>query len=395
MKAFKEYQTSQNTDNTYNIQGVEIFRLGNHKGFDYSEDWGQATVANHADLQQQGYRPSVIIGHNAPGGEEKPSKGFLENVRLDGNVMVADITHVHPETFESLRKKEYPHRSVEFVNPKDHRFSALALLGGTSPYHKLPVMEVFSETVSPEDGKTWLHFDGVNLELQMDTDKKLGGLREVFWRMMEAVENILRGDDSDADKHKDVKAVLEDGTNLLNNAANNFKEGDDMPDNQFNEAAYSAQFKEKYGYTPDEAAERAKAADASMRKFREEQRNKDIKTFCAAQKTAGLSPAIADESLLNFLACLDDETDHQFSDGKSTVLAAAKRLVEGIVTAAKGGNLLVPFKEETETPDNDGNPNLSAFAEDENRAAIHQKALAKMKENSKLTYGEAVELVVS
>jgi len=394
MKAFKEYPTTQNDDSTYNIQGVEIFRLGKHKGFNYSDDWGKATVANHADLQENGYRPSVIIGHNQPGGEEKPSRGFLENIRLNGDVMIADITNIHPETFESLRKKEYPHRSVEFVNPQDHRFSALALLGGTSPYHKLPVMEVFSETVSPEDGKTWLHFDGVNLELQIDADKKLSGIREIFWRMMENIEKILRGDDADADKSENIKAVLNDGTNLLSDAANKFKENK-MSEVQFDQAAYTAQFQATHGMTPEEAARRATAADDRMAQFREKQRKEDIQAFCDALKKDGIAPALVDESLQQFLECLDAETDHQFSDGKTNQLAAAKKLVETLVAAAKDDKLLVPFDEKADTPKDKGNPNQKAFSEDTERAELHEAALGKMKENPKLTYNEAIKLVVA
>ena len=138
-KQFKAYQTSSNNDGTINIHDVEIFKLGRHKGFDYDEDWSQKAINNFNSQKADGFFPSVIIGHN-DGKEEKPARGFMDNLKLDGDIVKSDIVKIPQDIFKNLKERQFPHRSVE-INPDDARFTALALLGSTSPYHKLPIME--------------------------------------------------------------------------------------------------------------------------------------------------------------------------------------------------------------------------------------------------------------
>jgi len=170
MKQFKQYAHDANEDGSINVRDLDIFRLGRHKGFSYTKEWAGDAIGNFEKEKKDGFFPSVIIGHNKEGqAEEKPARGFLDNMKLVGNDIVADLVKIPSRVFEELKTRAYPHRSVE-VNPDKKRISALALLGGTTPFHKLPIMEFLDET--DEDAVVIDH----ELFAQVDMD----ALREKF-----------------------------------------------------------------------------------------------------------------------------------------------------------------------------------------------------------------------
>ena len=180
----EQYKTTlDKASNKHTIHTLPIFKLGRHKGFHYTKDWAGKAINNHAGLAKDGFFPSVIIGHN-DGKSEKPSKGLLKNFKLNGDTIYVDIAGISPKTFETLKDGDYPHRSVE-VNPKGNRFTALALLGGTTPYHKLPVMEIFGEN----DQTEVIEFAQIDIAGEVEIKKQ--------WRMLsdtiEAVRSALSG----------------------------------------------------------------------------------------------------------------------------------------------------------------------------------------------------------
>lgn len=400
MPPFKEYQTSQNDDGTLNIHGVEIFRLGTHKGFTYDSEWAEKAIATHQKLQAEGFQPSVIIGHNEPGqAEEKPAKGFFRDLKIDGELILADLVGIQPDTYEALKRKEYPHRSVELINPEENRFSALALLGGTSPYHKLPVLEVFQE--HPE--ATWVHFQGVDLQVQMDRDDKLSKVREVYWKMMEAVDRIAYDQDmTDDDKVTEIKAILSQGVEMMQTEVETFKEEQTMPpikdEKQFTEE-YTRKFAEEHGITPEEAVKRAKAAEESLAKEREEKRIAGIAAFGETLKQGGLAPKFADR-VVGLLTAMPADTTVKFADGATQPgVDAIKALFTDMVDAGKKNELGVPFGETTAKPAENATLKLGVSEDSEDpmadRKAVHEKARELMRQEPKLSYNEALNRVIS
>ncbi len=346
MQHFKQYKTSKNDDGTINVHDLEIFKLGKHRGFEYDDEWADAAVAYHAEKEASGNLPSVIIGHNN-GKEEKPSKGFLSKIRKNGDTIVANITKINPETFESLKKREFPHRSVE-VNPQERRFTALALLGGTPPYHKLPVME-FGDT----DGCEVIEFADTDLAIQMDRDGKLSKIRDIFWRMMDALESIIRdGESSDPEKETEIKDVLEQGTSMLKNESENYQEGmmsEEIKLTEEHSKLYAAKFAETHGMTPDEAAEKIRKfeeeAAARVEKFRETQ----IKSFAAKLKdTFKVAPAIVDEVIVPLMSAFSESAVVKFGeDDEKTGVLAFEDAITRIFEADLKSKLYVDLDEHT------------------------------------------------
>lgn len=126
---------------TYDVQGeymtirnVDIMELEEDaKGINMNRDWANEVIATHETRKEKsGYLPTVFLGHNDDN-TEKPAIGRLDNLRLIGNKIYADIIRIKNELKEKIIN-EYPNRSVEIIN---NAISGLALLGSNSPYFKL------------------------------------------------------------------------------------------------------------------------------------------------------------------------------------------------------------------------------------------------------------------
>lgn len=392
MQHFKQYATTSNDDGTINVHDLEIFKLGKHKGFDYSADWAQKAIAKHQQLATaDNYYPSVIIGHN-DGLQEKPSKGLLDNFQLDGEVIKADIKNIHPETFESLKKREYPHRSVE-VNPDDYRFTALALLGGTPPYHKLPVMEFGAD----EDSEV-IEFEEIDLVASVELDDKLEKFRKIFWKMMDMINNLIHeNNEGETDKTKQIKSVLQQGAGMINEEVNNFQEGKGMPDKitltDEHSKLYAQQFAEKNGMTPEEAFAEVQRMKDEQQKTAAANREQRIAAFSENLKTKyGVSPKVADEMVKPFLQSVPADSAVKFSE--KTGLEAVENMFTAIFEAAQGKTLLADTSErahgeEFQNPGESQNLNFSD-ADAEARTALHNKALKMVETGEAKDYMEAI-----
>lgn len=139
MTSLSKYKIEREDDGTYTIKDVPIFETHDNRGFDCNEKWLADAIGNFEKERANGHRPVVILGHNVKGAEEKKAKGFLDNLRLKGKKLYADITKVTKALKEDIVQNAYPSRSVEIL-PNSKKILALALLGGTAPFFSLPQM---------------------------------------------------------------------------------------------------------------------------------------------------------------------------------------------------------------------------------------------------------------
>ena len=401
MKKFQQFETSVNDDGSVNILKVPIFKMGKHKGTDFNDDLVDEIIGNHQYLKaEDDYLPSVIIGHNDDSGE-KEAEGFLDNLLKEEGIVYADIVKVPEETFsDSLKKRKYPHRSVEY-NPAKKVFSALALLGGTAPHHKLPIMEFAND-----DQHLRIDFAEVDLETAIKQDDKLRKIRDLWWKMMEFIDKVLYDNDKDeATKEKEIKSLLEQGTNLLGTEAKNYREDNPMSTNFSEEDKkkfldeQNAQFKEKYGISPEEAVTLNKKFKEDQEKAISAARAEAIKNFAEKLKDPNGSRLVAslvDEMIVPFMESLPAETQplkFKEDDNETEVsqIDFFQNLVDKMVSFAAEGKLQVAFEEQTKhgAPEKttifDGMPNMS-----QDNLAIHKKAVAFQEENPQLSYFDAV-----
>lgn len=381
---FKQYKTSVNEDDSVNIHDVEIFKLGNHKGFDFSKDWATKAVENFNTEKQGDFLPSVIIGHNEPGQtEEKPAKGFMDNLRVESDTVITDITKIPPTTFESIKNREYPHRSVE-VNPQKATFTALALLGGTRPYHKLPIMEFHEDA-----DHMVLEFETPDLKKAIQMDQKYKNVFDIIRKIRDMISNIRWDPEmKEADKNKGTKSVLKQASTILSTESKKFNQEDKTM--QFNSEQLAEaktltdqQFKDKYGVTPEEMA-------TQYNQFQEDQKAEKLQAFKESitgfveklKKDLHVAPKFADK-LARFLETQTAESQPviKFLEDDKEVEKPAVEFFQDVITAvfeeaAKGpeSQLFVPTKEMEQVEFADSN-----LAEDD-REKIHNKAVKQANE---------------
>ena len=90
------------------INGVHIFKTGTWNGKKYStRDLDDMVKA----AKEMGYKPPVTLGHDA--GADAPAYGFVDNVRREGDVLLADFTDVPDDLVAQIKDRRYDQVSSE------------------------------------------------------------------------------------------------------------------------------------------------------------------------------------------------------------------------------------------------------------------------------------------
>jgi len=183
----------------YSIKGVPIFEAGKWKGgkLDYPLERLTQIVASANELKDR-IKPYIYLGH----GDEKqmqkfvgqPNVGILQNIRLIGDRIVADLTDMPKKVYEIFKNKGFRRWSVEIakdwkdsVTGKLHEriLSGLALLGAEHP-----AVNPLPDTI---DGYTALYYSD-----KLEFDYLEADIKEV-------------GDDSKLDVNLDLNIVTDKG----------------------------------------------------------------------------------------------------------------------------------------------------------------------------------------
>lgn len=132
--------TDEHGGKTYTIRGVEIFAAGTHNGRTY-------TTADLVDIidgtKRAGIEPPLKDGHHKDKGA--PALGWVENLRLVGNKILADFVDLHEMVYTAIKERRYDKVSAEiYVNlplpdgktTVKYALRAVALLGAEIPVVK-------------------------------------------------------------------------------------------------------------------------------------------------------------------------------------------------------------------------------------------------------------------
>lgn len=416
---FKEFKTEKNEDGSYNVLSVPIFELGSHKGEKYDDDWFQKTKELHEKQEKADYMPGVIIGHN-DGKEEKPVIGFLKNLQLKGKTVLADIVKIAETAFNDIKDRKYPHRSVEIWKGKPG-ITALALLGGTPPYFKLPILEVAFQEQFHQDGEhDILNFELVGQELQWDTtileqaksEEKLSFLRRIWGIVSDRMWQILHSGKDVKDIQEKVGEVLNEGTEAINKEMGKskvIKNEEEPMDPKVNfteeqleqakkdaareaETKFREDFKTKHGNYPEDLVQQQKDNAIKARKD-------GIKAFCEKLKTTVrdgrvLAPAVVDDIIQPFLNGGDTI---KFQDKDRSGDEAAQYVIDKIIEFAAEDKLFVEMQETVQHGDNteiktqfDDDPSVAP-----ENLILHKKAMKYMEDHPGTSYEIAVMKVIN
>ena len=136
----KEEQKNNAVEQTYNLNGVEIFSTGIWNGDRYSEKDLDAMIKNFDDV---GFEPPVKLGHNEEQSElqdGQPALGYISKIYKVGSKLVADFKELPKKVFDAIKRGNYKRVSSEiYWNYKangstfNRVLKAVALLGADIP----------------------------------------------------------------------------------------------------------------------------------------------------------------------------------------------------------------------------------------------------------------------
>lgn len=271
-----KYKFQKNPDGTYTVFTVPVFTLGQHRNFNYDTAWAQKLINNHSALQNKGYYPPVIIGHNDFRNiAEKESNGFMKNIRLENGLIFSDIHVITEEDFQKIKDLKYPYRSVE-VYGEEARMSALAFLGGTEPYFLFPALQLENPDACyciQSDHEPAEYYDITGKPVYQNTGKP-----EIFSRdnLKKSLDALIKFIPFMADNSADAETPHTPET--LPQGDKNMKLTPEQRE----------QFKAEHGYYPEEMAALKQQNEA----YRVQIEKSTVESFKNELQTAHIAPAV-------------------------------------------------------------------------------------------------------
>lgn len=130
------------------ISGVKIFKVGVHNQTKFTLTDLKEMVANYKRLKKENedFQIPIKIGHDAPMESEKAAVGWMQNLSIEGDFLIADFVDLSDDVFSLIKEKRFKNRSIElFRNFKNAAgevigkvVKGIALLGSSLPAVNLP-----------------------------------------------------------------------------------------------------------------------------------------------------------------------------------------------------------------------------------------------------------------
>lgn len=135
-----EPRVTKQANGKFTMHDIPIFTLHERDGGKFDMHWMKKAIHKQKINRNKGFLPRLIIGHNDDDGVvEKPAVGALDGFYFNpaDGWLYADYVDVPAGTVEEIKNGDWPGRSIECF-PNDHEITALALLGGTPPFFRMP-----------------------------------------------------------------------------------------------------------------------------------------------------------------------------------------------------------------------------------------------------------------
>lgn len=137
-----EPRVTKQANGKFTLHDIPIFTLHERDGNKFDADWMNKTIAKQKANRLAGFLPRLIIGHNDEEGQgkvEKPAVGALDDFYFNEKEgwLYANYVDVPEDMVNQIKDGAWPGRSIE-VYPEENEITALALLGGTPPFFKMP-----------------------------------------------------------------------------------------------------------------------------------------------------------------------------------------------------------------------------------------------------------------
>ena len=172
-------------EQTFNLNGVEIFSTGIWNGDKYNAEDLDNMVSNFDNV---GFEPPVKIGHNEEQPELKdgqPALGYVDKIYTAGSKLLANFKELPKKVYEAIKRGNYKRVSSEIYwnyRADDKSFNrvlkAVALLGAEIPAvtNLESITGLYKEEVGTGDVK--LHYNGKESEIMEETHENLVPVEE-------------------------------------------------------------------------------------------------------------------------------------------------------------------------------------------------------------------------
>tara|TARA_Y100001938_G_C8097470_1_gene439118 strand:- start:186 stop:1904 length:1719 start_codon:yes stop_codon:yes gene_type:complete len=179
----KNYDYNQ----TFNIDGVEIFSTGVWNGDKYAKKDLEAMVTNFG---KTGFEPPIKLGHNEDQPEMKdgePALGYIDKIYTAGNKLLADFKEIPQVLYDAMKRGNYKRVSSEIYwnytnngSVLDRVLKAVAILGTEIPaVTNLEAIENLYAKSDESQGETKLYYSPKESELmEKDITKEYQALQD-------------------------------------------------------------------------------------------------------------------------------------------------------------------------------------------------------------------------
>lgn len=182
----------------YCIYDVPVFRettvVKNGKPFEFDGNGLRLIISEFLDKKKTGFLPTIHRGHNNTIEDDKPVMGFLDNLRLFGRFLIADLVGINHEAFMEIKNRLYPYRSVEIYG-KSYFLKSCALLASKTPQFLDLGALLLEEKPSPEKKLELYQMENLeetDLESQKPSEEPINmSCEQKILKMLETMQPAL------------------------------------------------------------------------------------------------------------------------------------------------------------------------------------------------------------
>ena len=388
LNTFSEHKSTKNEDGTFNILDVPIFELGEHRGQKYDQKWMTEALSNFTSLKtEKKFLPRVIVGHTNDK-EEKPAVGFLDNLKIKGETVYADLVKLAQKTFDEIKANAWPGRSVE-VNPAKKKFTAMAFLGGTEPYFQFEPIDVKFE--ADPDGQ-WINFDAsveTIHESSLRPDDKKNIIESIWSKMLEFF--------TESNKHGDTEMTPQEIQKMIDDAIQADRKGQEAKFNEKMDEVYQVKFKEQFGKDPKTFL--ADIEKDKTVKF-EERKTASLESL---KTKYGMAPKLVDGYLapiIDAMGGIEDQPIKFAANQEGDIFKLLDKFGGALAEGYEKDTLFVDLTETAKFGGDEGNPNLKKGAEryldaSEEEMQQYHTEIQKYADMHKIPYDQAAAKVLA
>lgn len=224
----KQYQWVKQPNGRFTVFNVPIFAtFQDEKRGEVNEDDLANVLHNFQMDKLKNFRyPRVHIGHHDGNGNQ-PGAGYLDNLKLEDNMIFADLVEITPDVFQAIRgKMKFPYVSAEY-HPDKKKILSLALLESQAPFFDFPLLKLDAQQASAVNFSLILQDEPEDIVQFQD--------REAAWAFRDNAikfqENFQEGcscmDDTEK-KPEDINPIGEEKKTMTEEAPQPYKCQDDI-----------------------------------------------------------------------------------------------------------------------------------------------------------------------